>query len=499
MGKKIRMKVKVAVVSDLHAGKEEDGSACRGDIGEVLLARAAYRLKRWIQPDIVLLLGDLVEEAGTPAVRSVLKRSAQAITILACPVIVIRGNHDPAEELFYDYFPRPAEFVEVKGVRFLPFLDAEAPDFNAQRSQADLDRMRGARRDFEGPIVSVQHVPLFPAGRSACPFHYTNDAEVIGVMQEAGIGLAVSGHYHEGMELIRQGNQAFVVNGALCAAPFPFLEINIDGEEIQTTQHQLQMAEDLGLVDCHIHTPFAYCNENMDPELTVRLATDFGLAGVAFAEHSSHLYFNRTDYQENRHLQEGLAVCRDKDDRFSEYLQALEQMNCPAECVGLEIECDYENRLLLRAEDRERVNFLIGAVHSLPERNVEVKNLTRLQEQFMTATATIIQSGIRVLAHPFRIFRRCRFEAPEDLFAVVVKLLREAKVAAEINFHTNEPPPEFFRMCIEAGVKLTFGGDAHLLREIGEFQPHLDLLRDIGFDGELKDILIDPRKNNHYE
>ncbi len=488
------MKVKIAVLSDLHAGKADEDSAGRGDIAEVLLARALYRVKRWIQPDIVLLLGDMVEDDGSLGVRPLLERAAWALTILECPVIVIRGNHDPPEELFYEYFSRPTELVEVKGIRFLPFLDAEEPEFNAQRSKTDLNRMRGARRDFDGPIVSVQHVPLFPPGMSDCPFHYTNAEEVIGVMKEAGIDLAISGHYHEGVELIRHGRQGYVANPALCEAPYSFLEIDIEGESIQTTRHQLQMPRELGLVDAHIHTPFAYCNENMEPALTLQLAEDFGLVGMAFVEHSSHLYFNRTDYQENRHLREGLASSRDENDRFDEYLQALRKARCPVESVGLEIELDYQNRLLLREENREKVNFLIGAVHGLPERQAENKNLARLKEQFMAATATILASGIRVLAHPFRIFRRCKFEPPEELFALMVKLLREANVAAEVNFHTNEPPPEFFRMCIEGGVKLNFGSDAHHLREIGEFQPHLNLLRKIDFEGDVKDILIDPRK-----
>ncbi len=493
------MKIKIAVFADLHAGRKDDYSECRGDIADVLLARAVYRLKRWIQPDVLLLLGDMVEEDGMPTVRTLLEQSAKALTILECPVIVIRGNHDPAEELFYEHFPQPAEVVDIKGVRFLPFQDAEAPEYNAFRSKTDLDRMRGARNDFDGPIVSVQHVPLFPREMSESPFHYTNAEEVIGVMAKSEINLAISGHYHEGMDLIRQGKQAFVATPALAIEPFSFLTIDIDGENIQATRHQLQIPRELGLVDTHIHTPFAYCNENMEPALTLQLAEDLGLAGMAFAEHSSHLYFNRADYQEDRHLRKGLASRREEDDRFDEYLQMLRQAGCPAESVGLETELDYQNRLLLREEDRERVRYLIGAVHGLPERQEEDKNLARLKEQFMAATATILASGIRVLAHPFRIFRRCQFVPPEDLFTPVVKLLQEVNVAAEVNFHTNEPPPEFFRMCIEAGVKLSFGSDAHNLREIAEFQPHLNLLRDIGFNGELKDILIDPRKNNYQE
>ena len=35
------------------------------------------------------------------------------------------------------------------------------------------------------------------------------------------------------------------------------------------------------------------------------------------------------------------------------------------------------------------------------------------------------------------------------------------------------------------------GGDAHSPYEIGEFAPHLELLRSIGFDGDLKDIMLE--------
>ena len=37
----------------------------------------------------------------------------------------------------------------------------------------------------------------------------------------------------------------------------------------------------------------------------------------------------------------------------------------------------------------------------------------------------------------------------------------------------------------------TFGSDAHNLYEIGEFAPHLELLRSVGSDGDLKDIMLE--------
>ena len=76
------------------------------------------------------------------------------------------------------------------------------------------------------------------------------------------------------------------------------------------------------------------------------------------------------------------------------------------------------------------------------------------------------------------------------MYAPTVRLLREQGTAAEINFHTNEPSADFVRLCLEQGVKLTFGSDAHNLYEVGEFSPHLALLREAGFSGNPQDVLL---------
>jgi putative hydrolase len=90
-----------------------------------------------------------------------------------------------------------------------------------------------------------------------------------------------------------------------------------------------------------------------------------------------------------------------------------------------------------------------------------------------------------------RIFRRTGWEAPPVLFEPTARLLREHGVAAEINFHTNQPPVEFVRCCLDSGVRFSFGSDAHNLAEIGDFACHMALLREAGFDGDLSDVLME--------
>ena len=100
------------------------------------------------------------------------------------------------------------------------------------------------------------------------------------------------------------------------------------------------------------------------------------------------------------------------------------------------------------------------------------------------------KAGVRVLAHPMRIFRRAGWDAPTALFEPTAKLLRKYAIAAEINFHTNIEPVAFIRCCLDHGVKFSFGSDAHNLAEVGDFAYQIMLLRDAGFDGDLCDVLI---------
>ncbi len=490
------MHVKIAVVADVHYDNNGDpaGGARRRDIADVILLRAAHRLNRLIRPDITLLVGDLVDCGEAPGAAEDLASLRDIADKIEGPVIAIPGNHDGSIDAFYKAFERPPEVTDVKGCRFVAFLDPEEPDYNARRTPADLERMAAARAGFDGPIVAVQHCPVFPPGTSDCPVNYVNAEEVVAAMRQRGIRLALSGHHHRGVGLIEQEGVAFLVAPAVCEAPFRFLEIDLGETGISVREHALRMPDELELVDTHVHTPFAYCNENMDIAKAMRLGEEFGLAGLVFAEHTGHLYFDKATYWEGAFLNEGIAWAQGRQRRIEAYLDAAEAAGCPPENVATEVDCDFEGRPVLLREDKGQFSYLIGAMHRLRSLQGPSPSLPKASEEFLGTLERFLKSGIRVLAHPFRVFRRAGVETPEALFEPTVKLLREHRVAAEVNFHTNEPPAAFFRRCIEADVPLTFGSDAHNLYEVGEFAPHLALLSACGYDGDIGDLLLDPRR-----
>lgn len=485
----MKQRVRIAVIADLHRQSYDPGGAAQrqGYFADVFLLRTVRRLNRFIRPDVTLALGDLVDEPGSAGNEAYLDGLRRILELLESPCIVLPGNHDPAPDLFYRIMPRPPERLDVKGVRFLPFADLQTEGYNARRSAPDIARFAAARRDFDGPIVTVQHVPLFPPGRSDCPYNYTNAPEIIAAMRAHGVNFTISGHYHKGLELEDSG-MSFIASPALCEAPFQFLAADMHDGLIDITRHALANPAELGLTDFHVHTPYAYCNENMDVCRSLKLGKLFGLKHMVFTEHSGHLYFDKSDYWSGNFLRGAAPL---PHDRVSDCFTDTARLDPSFAAAAMELDCGLDGLPVVHPAHLQSMRLPIGAVHFLPGLPAPQPDPAKLQDEFLGMLNRFLRSGIVSLAHPLRIFQKNRLPPPVAIYPQLVKLLRENQVAAELNFHTNNPAPEFFRMCIAQGVKITFGSDAHNLYEIGEFYPHLRFLReDCGYDGDLSDILL---------
>ena len=305
--------------------------------------------------------------------------------------------------------------------------------------------------------------------------------------------LSVSGHHHHGAEDTREDGVTFVNAPGLCEAPFPFLEITIENGRIETRRHELVMPRELQLVDNHLHTELAYCSDNMTVTSAIALAQDFGLAGVTFTEHAGQLYFDRKSYWRNTWMDAGIGGADEAHNRMPAYLELKRIHEDGFALFSLEVECDVRGGLLVKPCDREHFDTLIGTIHCLPGLTRDAPPAQRDLDNFLFLVDAMGKEGIRVLAHPMRIFRRTGWDAPRELFEPTARLLRVHNVAAEINFHTNEPPVGFIRSCLDHGVRFSFGSDSHHLSEIGDFSYHIALLREAGYDGDLAGVVVGTR------
>ncbi len=485
--------IRIAILADIHFGGPSPVPGRRAEIADILLQRAVSRLNRLLRPDVTLVLGDLVDNCACADTPARLARLRTLLDELESPCLVIPGNHDGAGDDFHRVFARPRPVEEIGGARFVAFPDDPAESgHNARRRTAELARLRAAREGFQGPVIALQHVCLFPPRFQAAPFNYVNADEVVAAMDAAGVLLSVSGHYHCGAQNCRQGRTLFVNAPALCEAPFPLLLATIEGEETTTERHELAMPAALRLVDGHVHTQLAYCDNGMEAGKAIGLARDFGLRALAFTEHSGQLYFDAERYWNKSCLREGMAAARPEHRRLPAYLALKSAHEGDTVKFGLEADCDYRGRLLATPEDRARFDYVVGAIHGLRSLNAASPPGKEQQEEFLFLLAQMLRRRIDVLAHPFRVFRRAGHQPPEDLYRPVARMLRRHRVAAEINFHANEPPPAFIRECLGQGVKFSFGSDAHTPAEIGDFACHLNLLRLAGFDGDPAGILFSP-------
>ena len=306
--------MKLAVITDLHFTRQENLQLPErvGHFADIFLLKAVKRLNRYIKPDLVFIGGDLINDADDVDARSLLEELKQIIELIECPVIVIPGNHDPVAEQFYQVIERPAEAVDVDGVRFLPFIDEEQPGYHAVRSPEDIAKMRQLAGAFDGPVVSLQHVPLFEQGTTLSPHNYINSAGIIAAMRRSGVTLAVSGHYHTGYDVVTIDGMQSVTAPACCENPFQFMEIDIDKNGRATsTSHSLKLPDNLPpLTDFHVHTHLAYCGENMDMVKTLQIAELTGLDRVSFSEHAGQLYLSHEDYWSSAYFAKGIAGCK---------------------------------------------------------------------------------------------------------------------------------------------------------------------------------------------
>jgi histidinol phosphatase-like PHP family hydrolase len=304
-------------------------------------------------------------------------------------------------------------------------------------------------------------------------------------MKKSGVTHTISGHYHRGFHLPDDNGLSVIVAPALCEKPFRFLEVIIESNgKTSVTELSLALDESLEISDYHIHSNFAYCNENMNFAKVVELGNDFNLKSTCFSEHTAHLYMDRSEY--GNFTKNGSTNTTSKP-RTSLFLEEAGKFRSERTLVGFEVDCDFSGNPILSKEDREQADLIIGALHYLPQE--ARKDIESAKIAFKRMLESFVQSPMHILAHPFRVFRRSGLQSPEELYPFVADLLKTNDIAAELNFHTNEPPAKFVEICLNEGVKLSLGSDSHNLYEVGEFYPHLQLLDSLGCD-DLEDVLL---------
>lgn len=454
--------------------------------GLEFLKRALRRVADEDKPDVIVLLGDLVNDGLEDTAANDLSDIRKAVESTGIETIFVPGNHDVDYSLFFTLTGGSAGPLFVKNFILYAFADAYGENDFCARKEEDLNTFRSVvKKHPEKKIIVLQHNPVYPAIENAYPYNLANAESVHKCYAENRVMLSLSGHYHPGQELTHRDGVGYLTVPALCTEPFSYTVIEAQEDGIKTRACSLK--NPVRLADNHCHTQFAYCAEDITIDAVLERASMLGMSYVCFTEHAGQLYLTKEEYWGHKFFHNpGLMPEARKNgtDRMAAFRQAVADSGSSLAKIGLEIESDAYAGITLLPEDRAGLNIVIGAVHVLPEELFSAPS-EKLHSAFMKTSESLMRHGIAVLAHPFRFFCRGKIPAPQYLYRPMAKMLKGYGVAAELNFHTNRPDPEFFAACIEEGVKISLGTDTHNILEAGDFHQHLALLKTIGVSEDM--------------
>jgi len=253
-----------------------------------------------------------------------------------------------------------------------------------------------------------------------------------------------------------------------------------------------------GLCDWHAHTQFAYCGRGIDIQDATTLSFALGTEVQGFSEHAFALYFPanalKFHWQSDPEFVERVwrSPGRGRMAAYRAWVQALRPALGDRVRFGLEVDLFGGGRLCVAPDDLEGWDYLIGAVHEIEGIDPAAASDAEIEKAWLRDVERLLACPIAVLAHPFRYFSWYGRTPPRHLYRPVARRLAQAGVAAEINHHKNVFELDFFRACLEEGVSITLGTDAHVTRNAADFLPHLDTLAALGLTPG--DLLRPPRR-----
>ena len=213
--------IRIAHISDLHLRSSLPGTSSvsrRLSRSMPALLEEAVREIGAAAPDLVAVTGDLVDHplydrsgaAFAAEGERDLRLVRRTFDGLRCPVVFLHGNHDHPG-LFRRVFPDQASDFDVGGWRVLVFNDDEVDCHQPQRMGGERGRFLAALGDGDPrPQVHLQHYLVAPERNEGYPHTYREAESLKAAIASGGrVRLVLSGHYHAGERMFREGGDAF--------------------------------------------------------------------------------------------------------------------------------------------------------------------------------------------------------------------------------------------------------------------------------------------------
>jgi putative hydrolase len=222
--------------------------------------------------------------------------------------------------------------------------------------------------------------------------------------------------------------------------------------------------------DFHMHTPYS---DGRSPHLQmVEMAETRGLEAMAFTDHGPE-------------LEVGIAL-----EKLPAMLQDIKLVREEADIpvlAGMEANVvDGTGRIDVDGPIMEGLDIIVAGIHTLEEaatpRDFAENYLKR-------ATLAVGKNHMDVLAHPFFLHEPLLPHLPLEDVKEFLRLAGDRGVAMEVNAKYKCPGADFISLCLQEGVKLSVGSDAHSAADAGRIDWPLAELKRAGVKRE--DLVLD--------
>ncbi len=233
------MKLKIAAISDMHYTPEPKVQVPKryGDYSPAFVDAAIRMINEDIRPDILLVAGDIVD---MPEQEALLAEIAPHFSNIACPMVAIPGNHDPAPEIFYKYIPEPPPFIDMNAHRIAVFPnDSGANGYKASRRPEESYRFGP---NDGTPVLMLQHVPIALDGETSSVHTYENAEGIIDDALGHNAVFSIAAHFHGGAAPYFRCRLPHLMIPSLTEAPCSFVSFTFDDRRlVQYTIHYMDM------------------------------------------------------------------------------------------------------------------------------------------------------------------------------------------------------------------------------------------------------------------
>ncbi len=173
--------------------------------------------------------------------------------------------------------------------------------------------------------------------------------------------------------------------------------------------------------------------------------------------------------------------------------------------ILLGYEVDYIDGFLLDEVMKADVDYLIGSVHFLKNKNelwgfdnpefigvYESKDIDTIWEEYFEAIKSMVKTRLFDIVGHFDLIKVFKFLPKKDIRLIAKEALQEIKkanIVLEINsagirkpIRETYPSIQLLEMAYEMGINITFGSDAHSIEQVGfAYEDAVNIAKKVGF------------------